>query len=236
MNAKVLSLGLILSFMLCNGNLAAQETDMMHDYESKQDSRSVDEVFRKNRSYINIGYVHQKMKAAAYPDYKWRSNWGAGFSWGRTYYLHKHPLKKMKFGIDATFIKFRCVEYKPAQLPGSTVNDEEQDTQNDYQFDAGIEVGPSLTIVPTGKLKINVYGRFSPSYSVFLISEESKGAFTPYITFGGAISYKVISLGVQGIWGSTKVRHPALLDISDWQERTKLKTTAVEFYISFKFK
>lgn len=235
MNVKVLVL--ILISVLCNMNLAAQGTGMT-DHESKQGSQSIDDVFRKNRSYINIGYINQKMQATEYPDYNWNSSWGVGVSWGRTFYLHKHPIKNMKFGIDATFINIRGAKYKPMSLTGfkPTINDEELDVQDDYQFDMGVEVGPSLTIIPTGNLKINVYGRFSPTYSFFLISEDSKGAFTPYITCGGAISYKVISLGVQGMWGRTKIAHPALLDISDWQERTKLKISAVEFYISFRIK
>lgn len=93
-----------------------------------------------------------------------------------------------------------------------------------HQIDIAMGVGVSATFAPffasssdnLAKLKAKVYCRFLPTYSMMLISEPDdtrfNSAFVPYISFGGQISWKVLSVFVEGRWGQANYKIGSIND------------------------
>lgn len=76
--------------------------------------------------YVNLSFVSQKLDFGE--GEKLKSRFGAAFTTGRSYYLHKKPVAGMiRFGIDATWI------------------DPRQDTASDLSSDSG---NRSLPLLP----------------------------------------------------------------------------------------
>ena len=248
-----------------------QQTINALETEKKQlEKEALDKKIWKNRAkYFNISYVKQSLSIED-ANCTWNNNIGAGITWGRTYYLHKKPILGMiKFGLDWSFldINFSMYEekfgifgggdygdegnyYNPSEeYPGYGYNDGNYDDYEDggyekmYQAEIGMQFGPSVTVNPIDHLKINGYFRVTPSYSIFYNSDDIHGSYGTFFSVGGAISYKAISLGVEGRWGSTKYKSFFGEDEGDdedydeeYTEATpKFKTGSTRVYISFRF-
>ncbi|MDR0969546.1 MAG: hypothetical protein LBM67_03290 [Lentimicrobiaceae bacterium] len=213
-----------------------------------------DAIWKNRKKYINIGYVEQTLMHKEVVGLEWESNFGVSLSFGRTYYLHKKPLFKMlKFGIDLTLPDITYAKYLEPLYYNSNhfdYKDLELDEEIDlgmHQIDAGIQVGPSITINPVDHLKISTYFRYAPSVSMIILDDELNSKFVSFFTFGGAIAYKVISLGVEARWGSANYKSFSVnpdLEFDDdgdvdfelfESDNNKLKTKSVRFYISFRF-
>lgn len=188
-------------------------------------------IWKRTKSF-NLGMVFSKWKPEGIPAFD--PNFGFMMGLTNTYYVHKNPIAGfIKFGIDATWFDLTYVNYKanPAwvmdddnasdtRLPGGfDVEDEELEMPNlgSHQIDAALGVGVSATFAPfyqfdnqLNQLKGKVYCRFLPTFSAMLISENDdirfNYAFVPYITFGAQFSWKVLSVFVEGRWGSANYK------------------------------
>lgn len=61
---------------------------------------------RLRKKYRNLSFVKQEFEPASYfgMDQTLKSNFGAAFTVGRTFYLHKKPIAGLiRFGLDATW-------------------------------------------------------------------------------------------------------------------------------------
>ena len=103
-----------------------------------------------------------------------------------------------------------------------------------------MQIGPSITINPVGHLKISGYFRYAPCASILYLDSEVNCSFASFFVCGGAISYKAISLGVEGRWGSAKYKN--MFDTEDVEdsfsgskEKQTWKTGATRLYISFRY-
>lgn len=57
--------------------------------------------YKWRKKYVNLGFINTTMSQDGKSDL--RSNYGASFTVGRTYFLHKKPIAGVfRFGIDAT--------------------------------------------------------------------------------------------------------------------------------------
>lgn len=204
-------------------------------------------MFKKRRKYFNFSYHIGSLKPADHDSYGCDSEMGFGMDVGRTWYLHKRPLAGlMKVGLDATFLsvsydKLGEIAY-PDDLFGIVMGggdgmmdelDEMVDIGN-HRIDVGVQVGPSLTVNPVSRLMLRAYFHYCPTYSMLLMDEEFCGSYASLFTYGLSVSYGVIGVGVEHRFGSGKYECNAYLPISDFNDKTKLKTSAVNFYISFK--
>ena len=211
---------------------------------------------RKN--YINLSWVDQTLeskdlKTKNGENMKWESEYGFSFVKGTTYYLHRKPIFGLfKFGIDWTQIDLNYAKLKPCFENDAVVSndfssqiDEELDL-GQHQMEYSMHIGASLTINPVDHLKINGYFRYAPSFSGVLCEDEEgdskfSGGFASFFVAVGAISYKVISFGLESRWGEGKYKTFTPLDegmnsteiISSNKE--KLKTNSTRFYLSFRF-
>ena len=171
---------------------------------------------------------------------------------GRVFYLHKKPLLNlMKFGIDASFIGINYANFNNEDIiPGyagllGDLNDMASSDYSDYEdedinigshlVDVYLKVGPSLTINPVDKLKVHLYFHYVPTYSMLLLDSNFSHTYESCFDYGASISYKAIGLGIEYRWGHTKHNNAALLEYSDINDKTKINTGALSFYISFRY-
>lgn len=124
-----------------------------------------------------------------------------------------------------------------------------------HQIDAGIGVGISAVVAPFSKmsnmnlaqLKAGIYFHVTPTFSAVLIDEPNDDirfnyAFVPYLNFGGYISWKALSIFVEGRWGSANY-HLSNSDESDDSDnesfisfdRISAKNSGVRFGIGLRF-
>lgn len=216
-----------------------QIVDEISEKNKQLEAEALDKKIWKDRAkYFNISYVKQSLSPADV-DYKYNSSLGVAITNGRTYYLHKKPILGMiKFGIDWSFFDVNVAMYENEFTDGYEVEKE-----NMYQAEVGMQIGPSVTVNPIDHLKVNGYFRVTPSYSMMYSGDEFNGSYGTFFSAGGAISYKVISLGIEGRWGKTKYK--SLVDLGDIMgddgdssaeaPKTNWKTASTRFYISFRF-
>ena len=155
---------------------------------------------------------------------KLNSDFAFSIGRGKTYYLHKKPLLGMiKFGLDWTFFDIAVAQYE--EEDGLYTRDD----SDIYKGEISMQFGPSITVNPIDFLKVNLYFRYDPTYSMMFNTDgnEFKGNYGSYFNTGLAASYKVISLGYEYRWGSTSYK------IDD--ENQTWKTSGNYFYISFRF-
>ncbi len=213
-------------------------------------SERQEKVWTERKAWFNFVYGKQSLKIDK-SDICLHSDWGAGISTGRTFYLHKRPiLGLMKFGLDWTYFDLNAACYS-----GSFMNtgdsyyypdgmkqsynemddeDEDEDDSSDiYKGEAGMQFGPSLTVNPVHELKIAFYFRAVPCFSMLYSDEEFKGNYATYFTYGASIAWRVISFGVEQRWGDSNLSYP-------WGEEEenidmKLKAKGPRFFLSFRF-
>ena len=216
-------------------------------------------IWKDRAKYFNLSYVKQKLQL------QYESDFGVAISRGRTYYLHKKPILKMiKFGIDWTQFDINYAKYgKLTEDFSESTGDETFDVEESedlelgmHQLDFGMHFGLSLTVNPVSHLKVNGYYRFAPTGSVILLDDDVSVQFVPFNVFGGAVSYKVISVGVEARKGSAKYKNfsvdedidGSLEDMGDYDnpgdldlgsvinsEKVNFKTLSTRVYISFRF-
>ena len=104
-----------------------------------------------------------------------------------------------------------------------------------HLIDASLRVGPSLTINPIDKLKVHLYFHYVPTYSMLLLDSNFSHTYESCFDYGASISYKVIGLGIEYRWGHAKHNNATLLEFSDYNDRTQINTSALSFYISFRY-
>lgn len=247
--------------------VVAQLTDQV---EEAQEAERNEAIWKDRAKYFNIGYVSQRSKPVD-PGLEYRSNLGVSLVWGKTFYLHKKPLARMiKFGIDFSWMDINYAKYDKWQSTGNLMEElpeaggldglddlYDQDEVLDaigsgdinlgaHQLEYGLQVGPSVTINPVDHLKISAYFRFVPSASLILLDDNVSVNYATFFTAGGAVSWRVISLGVEGRWGQAKYKNFSLSEglvdsifgeSSDGGTvgKIKRKTSAIRVYLSFRF-
>ncbi len=199
------------------------------DRELQEKNKS---IWKRTKSF-NIGLAFNNWKPTGCEAFT--PNYGFMMGLTNTYYVHPNPIAGfIKFGIDATWFDLTYSNYKAAPgwlnlmenntRSGAWDYDEDGDeieldhpNLGSHQIDMALGVGVSATFAPfyqfdnqLNQLKGKVYCRFLPSMSMMLISEPDDTrvnyAFVPYITFGAQFSWKVLSLFVEGRWGSANYK------------------------------
>lgn len=254
-------LKLLLAFMVTSSLVAAQNDgtnerivvgDPMFQTQVEPFDRQRS-IWNKSSQYIHLGFVSQSLKSRDYTDLKWKSDFGLQFSLGKTFYLHRKAIGNvLKFGLDWSFIDVNYAKYSAPDvldnesIPSYIDNPEKDDF---HQVDMGMHFGPSITINPVGYLKLSGWWHYAPTASIMIHGDNKQStSFTSFFTVGGAISWKALSVGIEGRWGTAKfkdfeldsmVKHGYLVlsdpSKTEIPEKTKLKTKSTRLFLSFRF-
>ena len=156
-------------------------------------AQSDDDRWRKK--YRNIGFINTTMSQDGQPDLK--SNYGASFTVGRTFYLHKPIGGFLRFGIDATWFDLNYTNYKIKHITNWGT-----DNYQYHQGEVSMHIGPSITIRPVGKLNIHGYVRYAPSFSALYADDAFYGNYATFFVGGASISDGVFGLGFETRFGN----------------------------------
>lgn len=234
-----------------------ERTDVLQTSESEAEVKPYDEVYEKRMNevwkrrakYRNLSYGLQTLKSS-HKDLK--SDMAFGLTIGRTYYLHKKPIAGiMKFGLDWSYIDINFAKY-----PDFPASENSQPNMPDaqladlsvMQIEAGMSIGPSLTINPVNQLKLSLYFRATPSYSLMMQNHELYHHYATFFNAGFTVAYKIISLGIETRWCEATNYDGVVLgrldkvydDEGNFHDpfesyATKLKTNTIRFFIGFRF-
>lgn len=197
--------------------------NLTNEMNAKLEYLARQEKIWKRSKYFYIAYGMTSLdRGNGQP--KLNSDFAFSIGRGKTYYLHKKPLLGMiKFGLDWTFFDIAVAQYE--EEDGLYTRDD----SDIYKGEISMQFGPSITVNPIDFLKVNLYFRYDPTYSMMFNTNgnEFKGNYGSYFNTGLAASYKVISLGYEYRWGSTSYK------IDD--ENQTWETSGNYFYISFRF-
>ena len=179
--------------------------------------------------YINISFAKSTMEQNDFP--KLKSNYGVGFTVGKTFYLHKKPLANcLRFGIDATWFDINYTNYKIEHITYLGTN------KYDYhQGEISMHVGPSLTITPVKGFNICVYFRYAPTYSGIYANDKFSGNYASIFVGGASISYTFIGLGIESRFGRCKYNEFTFSDNTENIGKIQTKLNGLRAYITFKF-
>lgn len=182
----------------------------------------------KRRKYWKIGITSPNLERSDGEEMKWKTNGSFFIQKGRTSYLHSKPIAGMiKFGIDYGFIDFTYSKLELKEISyssesGTRASDGFDDiVSGDPDGDIGISeltgidlgmhkidyafhVGPSVSVNPWNKLIATAYFHVMPTASGIIQNDNYSYGFGCMMAAGVSVAYKVISLGVEGVWGKVK--------------------------------
>lgn len=177
-----------------------------------------------------MGFINGSLEQEGCSELK--SNYGAMFSVGKTFYLHKKTIGKMlKFGIDATWFDLTYTNYKVQHITNWETNNFQI-----HEAEAGMQIGPSLTLNPIKKMNLHLYFRYAPSFSCYYADDSFQGKYATYFVSGGTLSYSFFGLGVE--WRHSTNKFDPLLNLDSALEnarKLRTKTNGIRGYITFKF-
>lgn len=185
--------------------------------------------FRK--TYVNLGYsaLGKVTMDGVDTGNAYEGRFGAFMSVGQSFILHDEPVARMlRFGIDGTFLDLNYVYHKPKS---------DALTPAIHQAEAGLGVGPAIHVNPFAELGIHAYFRFNPSFSAMYVKYDSDTiddtgyyGYATYFTTGAAVSWNLVSFGVEARWGKGANLH-------EWESDNKMKldNSGIRAYFGFRF-
>ncbi len=228
----------------------------------------------KRRKYLKIGFDNLTIKRTDGAPLNWKTDFAISITKGRTAYLHSKPLwGRVKFGIDYGFLNMSYAKLKPTEAESSTspfpstpnpgggfdeiVSDDPSGSIASltgvdlgmHKIDYSLHVGPSISVNPWKHLIIAAYFHAVPVASMLLIDDTFSYGFGCAFSAGVSVSYKAISVGVEGVWSTIKYTQSSFEeeegDYNDEYaedssnlfdtEKFKLKQSGPRFYVAFRF-
>lgn len=178
-----------------------------------------------NSKYINFAFSASSMKQADNPNVK--SKGGASITFGNTYFIKPVSVGNvLRFGIDATWIDLNYDYYNVQYRNTSMVYD---------QIEAGVQVGPSLTLTPTDLIRMSAYFRYAPTLSILLGNDHTEVAYGSYCVGGINASYKFLGIGVESRFGTSKYRPLKLVGSIVEGDPIKTKLNGYRIYLTINF-
>jgi len=161
------------------------------------------------RNYINLAYDHQKniFDKGALPPETFKSWFGIAAEMGVTYFINeKNPASDMLyFGIDLSYldIQFNSFKMKDTDEGG---NSRERFTNF---ANLGIQIGPSLTIMPRERVAVNLFIHYAPSVAAYALPSYDYiyYGYAGYLTLGAKVTLRYVSLGVETRYTETKLSY-----------------------------
>ncbi len=235
-NTILLLLTVFSQFAFAQTQLSKEDEDRITKSLSQKIS-----LQKKSQKYLHLGYVSHTLEDD-YDLYSFKSKFGANLTSGRTFYLNQAPIANLlKFGIDWTYIDLNYVSFKE-QILEEYEGEMYEEELNIHAAQAGMHIGPSVTIYPVDKLAAKAFFRYAPSYSAMYddYNEEFSSGFGNYFVLGLSVNYGGLGLGIEQRWGSAK--HSSFsTDLEDEEigqvsgEKHKFHLKGPRIFIAFSF-
>ncbi|MGN1216370.1 MAG: hypothetical protein ACI4TD_00170 [Phocaeicola sp.] len=114
-----------------------------------------------------------------------------------------------------------------------------------HKFEYGLHVGPSVNVNPWNHIIVSAYFHVMPTASGIVQNDSFSYGFGCNMSAGVSVSYKLISVGVEGLWSKIKYKQASFDggDEGDYSsvsdvfntETFKLKQKGPRFYVAFRF-
>ena len=179
-------------------------------------------------SFINFGYAESKLNQDDFEQLK--CDWGASFTIGKTFYLHKKPIANfLRFGIDASWFDLTYANYKFNTFDGK---------KHLHHAEAAMPVGPSVTFAPVNGLNISGYFQYAPTFSAIYstANDNYNLCYATRFVGGASLTYKFFGVGFEGRFGNCKY-DDFLAFITEMEDPVKVKTklTGYRVYLTFRY-
>lgn len=205
----------------------------MQAIQSKADMEAMNKKIWGRGRFLRLGYAIAQSGDDMNPVEK--GKYGFFLTKGTTYLFPKTPLAGMvKIGLDAVWFDLQFTKYNsPYESMKWTSEFEEIDNGYDYDDDddmdfdfnigcmglgVGMGIGPNVSVAPFAltsidimkPLRVSLYFHYSPTVQLYMRSDhgdvEFSTAFCNMMNFGGTLTYRKISLGIEGRWGKGKFK------------------------------
>ncbi len=238
-----------------------------YEPDSQTEGKHPEEVW-KRKKYWKLGAGYPGLERTDGGAMTWSPKFSVSLQRGKTAYLHSKPVGGiLKFGIDYGFMD---LNYSRLQLNtvgsdgivpggygtriGSTggfddiVSDEPSGSITSilgidlsmHKLEYGLHVGPSITVNPWNHLMVAAYFHVRPTASGIIENDRLSYGFGLSTSAGIAVSYKAISIGVEGLWGTIKYTQASFNDEAEDEaeifntENFNLKQKGPRFYIAIR--
>lgn len=224
------------------------------------------QIWNKGK-YTMLGYALQDMGTEFTPVLK--SKYAFFISKGTTYYFPKRPIGGLvKIGLDMRWTDISVARFEDEKIAsdnwdviGGDNGDGDDDSGILDRFNnlgrwclqaSAFGVGVNVGVAPLSMfdnaakyLRASVYFHYLPTFGAILVSEDGKTeasfAYCNMFDFGGKLTYRAISVGVEGRWGSGMFK-PLEIDMDEdgnmgmgSGDKIKRKFASTRFYVAFTF-
>ena len=248
-------------------------SNQLQEIKSRLDSDNAKQLtdnIWKRKKYMKIAYCNPHIERTDGVPMAWKTQFAIALQQGRTVYFHRKPIAGMlKFGLDYGFGDLSYAKLKlntdgtssmaPATPGAGTGGGFDEIVSDDpsssplsmlgvnlgmHKFEYGIHVGPSISVNPWNHIIVAAYFHATPTASGILENESFSYGFGCAMSAGVSVSYKLISVGVEGMWSNIKYRQASFSDSDDDDDdgpnlfdtkKFKLKQKGPRFYIAFRF-
>lgn len=176
--------------------------------------------------FINLSFTKATLSQDNVRNLK--SNYGAGFSVGRTYFLHKPICNMLRFGIDTTWLDINYTNYNIKHITFWETN-----TYHHHQGEISMHIGPSITLEPFKGFTLHGYFHYAPTFAAIYTGNNNAfyGNYASIWTTGSNVSYGVIGFGIEGRFGNLIYRPFKSADSDSFRARL----SGLRAYLTFKF-
>lgn len=243
----------------------SDEMDRLKSQINANEAQALQEKVWKRRKYWKLGFNFPTIERTDGAEMQWKTDIAVSIVRGKTAYLHSKPIAGMvKFGIDYGFmdlsyakLKFKNAGYANSPvLPsnpdtgdgfGNIVGDEPSGSVGDvmdvnlgmHKFEYGMHVGPSINVNPWDHLILSAYFHLNPTASGILENSNFSYGFGLAMSAGFSVSYKAVSVGVEGLWSKIKYTQASFDEYDDnnifTTKKFKLKQKGPRVYVALKF-
>lgn len=226
-----LSKKVFFTMALCVSATITASAQGVKEYDFNWDKLDESSVWKA--SHVRLGYTLSTLETSVKPvNLEQDSDWGAFYSKGKTYFLHDPIGRMLRFGINATWCDLNYQQYSIGKG---------HDKQTSHQAEFALGVGPSVTFMPVGKLALQGYFEYRPTFAALYddFDDEVENVYINYASvwaYGATLSWSRIGVGVEYRWGDVdyKCIHTSL-DVDKDMLNMDCKMSALRAFITYNF-
>lgn len=259
--------------------LLTDELAQLKSKLDQEDRKKQIEQAWKRKKYWKFGFSNPNIERTDGAAMNWKTQFAFSVQRGKTGYLHSKPIGGIfRFGIDYGFFELSYAKLKLKSIAGLEENPSTpvipsgpgsgggfDDIVSDdpsgsvlslmgidlgmHKIDYSLHVGPSISVNPWKRLIIAAYFHARPTVTAIIANDTASYGFGCAFSAGVSISYKAISVGVEGVWSTIKYTQSSFEEDEedygyDYAEdspnlfdtkKFKLKEKGPRFYVAIRF-